>query len=101
MGKEKMTRETAQHFDRTSTTHAAILALAASENGCTCVAYQDWFTHRRWQAQGVQVRKGQHGVKLTTWIPVTKTDDDGTKKVTGKRPKGYTVFCRCQVKAAD
>lgn len=95
---EKMTTARARTFDRMSTAHAAILALAAETNGCACVAYQDWFTYRRWQAQGQQVQKGEHGVKLTTWIPVTKTDDDGTKKVTGKRPKGYTVFCRCQVK---
>lgn len=98
---EKMTREAATSFERYSGTHAEILAEVANLQGCQCVAYRDWFTYRRWQAQGMQVQKGQHGVKLTTWIPVTKIDNDGEKKVVGKRPRGASVFCRCQVKAID
>ena len=52
------------------------------------------FTYAAWQSQGRQVRKGSHGVKITTWIPIkdrkTRTDDD--KRVTRVRPKTATVF---------
>ena len=79
-----------------SMAHAMILAGAAQDNGCSCQAYQDWFTYRRWQAQGMQVQKGEHGVKLTTWVTFEREDSQG-KVTVHKRPKGTTVFCRCQV----
>lgn len=72
----------------------------AAELGCKtaeCRAYVDIFTFKRWLAQGYVVRKGEQGTKITTWIPVTKTDDEGKVTVVGKRPKGVTVFCRHQV----
>ena len=40
-----------------------------------------------WKALGRSVRKGEHGVKLTTWIPFEKKD--GTE---GVRPKTCVVF---------
>ena len=46
------------------------------------------FTYHAWRAKGRQVRKGEHGVKVVTWIT-------GTDKETGeetKYPKRTTVF---------
>ena len=46
------------------------------------------FTYHAWRAKGRQVRKGEHGVKVVTWI--TSTDKDTGKEK--KYPKGTTVF---------
>jgi len=46
---------------------------------CDCQPYEDIFTYRRWEAQGLVVSKGQKGVKVSR----------------------YTVFCRCQVQEPD
>jgi hypothetical protein len=98
---QKMTPQDATRFEQgESATSTMILDLAAQANGCTCAAYVDWFTYRRWKAQGFQVQKGQHGVKLTTYIPVFKTEN-GEKVKSGVRPKAITVFCRCQLKASE
>ncbi len=46
------------------------------------------FTYHAWKAKGRQVRKGEHGVRVVTWIK-------GTDKKTGKEkiyPKRTTVF---------
>lgn len=54
------------------------------------------FTYQAWRAQGRQVRKGQHGVKIRTFIPVDvkekdeKTDDVKIKTVNKRR--NTTVF---------
>ncbi len=72
----------------------------AAELGCQtaeCRAYVDIFTFKRWLAKGYVVRKGEHGTKITTWIPITKTDDQGRLTVVGRRPKSVTLFCRHQV----
>ncbi|MCX6025449.1 MAG: ArdC-like ssDNA-binding domain-containing protein [Chloroflexi bacterium] len=59
---------------------------------------------RRWQAQGMQVRKGEHGIHIQTYAPVTRTEvDPATGQETtieaGKRPTLAFVFCRHQVDA--
>jgi len=103
MGKqetETMTAEQAVRFERHSPTSAAILAMAAAGRGCECEAYRDWYTYRRWQAQGYQVRRGEHGVKLLTYAEVkvkADGDDGATTTTTRRRPVATTVFCRCQV----
>ena len=46
------------------------------------------FTYRAWQAKARQVRKGEHGVRVVTWI-------SGKDRETGKEtkfPKKTTVF---------
>ena len=46
------------------------------------------FTYQAWRAKGRQVRKGEHGVRVVTWIT-------GKDKKTGKEskyPKKTTVF---------
>ncbi len=46
------------------------------------------FTYHAWRAKGRQVRKGEHGVKVVTWI--TSKDKDTGKE--SKYPKKTTVF---------
>ena len=94
---EAMTAEQAQSFERgQSLTHYAMLLAEAARRGCNCVPYEDWFTYKRWKAQGFQVQKGETGFALATFIP-EKRDEDG--KITSKsRPWNSYVFCRHQVK---
>lgn len=50
------------------------------------------FTFHAWRALGRTVRKGEHGVHITTWIVCDKKDDQGEVIDTFKRPKAATVF---------
>jgi hypothetical protein len=62
------------------------------------------FTYHAWRALGRQVRKGEHGVKVTTWIPtelskrereaMEKAEADGRPKPkrSSSRPKTAVVF---------
>lgn len=96
-----MTESEATVFEQGfSLQNAAILDMAATERGCNCEPYIDWFTYKRWQAQGYQVQKGEHGVKLSCFLKMKQTDKDG-KETTYSRPWTSVVFCRCQVKEAD
>ncbi len=52
------------------------------------------FTYNAWRAKGRQVRKGEHGVKVVTWIDCKSKDidpDTGEPKKY-KRAKSATVF---------
>lgn len=94
----KMTVGQATTFDRYSLHNAsqAMRQLQAS-GACkgSCLAYDDMFTYARWQAQGHQVRKGEHGARLCTFI--RHAVDDGNGVQTRSRPWITFVFCRCQV----
>ena len=94
----RMTAAEAQTFSGYSGSNAEVLVATAEIKGCQCKPYVNWFTYRRWFAQGYQVQKGEKGIKLTSWIPITKKDEEGNEISAGRRPKGYTVFCQCQVK---
>ena len=50
------------------------------------------FTYRAWQALGRQVRKGEHGVKVITWVPTVKLDKSTGEKTNGKICRTTTVF---------
>lgn len=52
------------------------------------------FTFHAWQALGRVVRKGEHGIRITTWIPVpTRVDRaTGEAKPGGMMPKSTSVF---------
>ena len=54
------------------------------------------FTYQAWKALGRQVRRGEHGVKVCTYIPIEhKETDDKTGEVvvkTSSRPRTTTVF---------
>jgi hypothetical protein len=49
------------------------------------------FTYHAWRALGRQVRRGEHGVKVTTWVPAQgkeETDSDTGEK---KEGRGFRV----------
>ena len=46
------------------------------------------FTYHAWRAKGLQVRIGEHGVKVVTWV--TSKDKETGKE--SKFPKKTTVF---------
>ena len=51
------------------------------------------FTFHAWRALGRTVRRGEHGVRVTTWVPMTRKDPEtGDSTPIGRRPKGTTVF---------
>lgn len=52
-------------------------------------------TYEAWRAEGRQVRRGEKGIALTTYIPTKEVDedDDGNEVVrTGSRPHTAYVF---------
>lgn len=64
------------------------------------------FTFAAWKAKGRSVRKGEHGVKVVTWIPTTKTlapADGGPERITteAKMPRTVTVFHISQTDPTD
>lgn len=51
------------------------------------------FTYNAWLALGRQVKRGEKGVKITTWIGIPiKDEETGERKGARKRPKTTTVF---------
>jgi antirestriction protein ArdC len=52
------------------------------------------FTYNAWKALGRQVRKGEHGVKATTFVPVSgkKNVETGESKDGFRMPRTVTVF---------
>lgn len=56
-------------------------------------------TFEAWRALGRVVCKGQHGVKVVTWVPMTRKDETtGNSEPIGRRPKSTTVFHISQTK---
>ena len=51
-------------------------------------------TYNAWLALGRQVRKGEHGVKVVTFIPMSKIvhDETGDKVESWRSPRSTTVF---------
>lgn len=56
-------------------------------------------TYNAWQAKGRQVRKGQHGVKITVFVPASKREDDGTVR-SFKLARNVSVFHVSQTQKA-
>ena len=52
------------------------------------------FTFDAWKALGRHVRRGEHGVRVQTWIAIQPTVDEqtGETKPGGGRPKTAVVF---------
>ena len=50
------------------------------------------FTYQAWKALGRQVRRGEHGVKVVTFIECSKEDKGTGEKETFRRPWTTTVF---------
>ena len=59
-------------------------------------------TFNAWRALGRVVRKGEHGVRITTWVEMTKIDSAaGAPPTTFRRPKTTTVFHVSQTDAVS
>ena len=59
------------------------------------------FTYNAWSALGRQVKKGEHGVKVITWVPMTKKSKvAGEADDSFRRPKSATVFHISQTEVA-
>ena len=56
------------------------------------------FTFHAWKALGRSVRKGEHGVRIVTWISIAPAKPDpvtgemDSRKMGGRKPKTTTVF---------
>ncbi len=50
------------------------------------------FTFAAWKALNRVVRRGEHGVKVVTWVQMTKTDKATGEKIGYKVPRSTTVF---------
>jgi hypothetical protein len=53
------------------------------------------FTFHAWKAKGRSVKKGEHGVKVVTFIECSSTERDpstGEEKASSRRPHTTTVF---------
>lgn len=61
------------------------------------------FTFQAWKAKGRMVCKGEHGVKILTYIPIAdrKNDDDDTAPQVHARPRSVTVFHVSQTKTVE
>lgn len=99
--KPAMTAQEARYFETLSVPHWATLAAESANKGCNCSPYADWFTYNRWEAQGMQVQKGEKGIKLQIWIASKRVDLKTGEERIDRIPKTTSVFCRCQVKPKE
>lgn len=63
---------------------------------------QNVLTYRAWRALGRQVKRGEHGICVVTYIPIEEKRDAETGEIVrrgGSRPKSATVFHVSQTKA--
>lgn len=94
---DKMTAAEARSFDGHSERNAMLIM---SQLKCECEPYEQVFTYARWKAQGMQVQKGEHGLRIPT-IMAYEVEDKETGEVKTRSRKGTSVvFCKCQVQEA-
>jgi len=91
---EALSRALASH----SLSNYAAIFTGFADKGITDIRpRENVFTFQAWKAKGRQVRAGQHGVKICTYVPMTnrQTAEDrvsDTKPNTFRRPRMVTVF---------
>jgi hypothetical protein len=93
-----MTAEEARSFDSFSVANAVTVEQALP---CGCEPYVDVFTYRRWQAQGMQVQRGEKAIRLPLIYQRTEKDPETGEETTARRMGRSAVFCRCQVKPRE
>ena len=91
--REAMSEEQARRFDTFSVQNALTVESALD---CGCEAYKDVFTYARSQAQGFQVQRGQHSIRIPVYKTIVATDELGHEESRKVRGTG-AVFCRHQV----
>jgi hypothetical protein len=85
----------AKSFDTFSENNYSILK---SKLACNCEPYEDIFTFNRWSLQGFKINKGEHALKIITYVKFDiKNEKTGEIIKTISKPKSTCVFCRCQV----
>jgi hypothetical protein len=57
------------------------------------------FTYNAWKALGRHVKKGQHGIRVLTFIDISKEDKETGEKKSYSRPWHTTVFHISQTEA--
>lgn len=92
----RMTADEAVQFSTHSPENIATILDSLT---CSCQPYIDTFTFVRWKAQGRFVRRGERGIRVAGFRPITKIDDFGDE-VIYKIPQTRTVFCRCQTEVS-
>jgi len=92
-----MTAQDARSFDGYSESNAMLIM---SQLDCECVPYESVFTYARWKAQGYQVQKGQHGLRIPTITAYEVEDKETGEMKTRSRKHTSVVFCKCQVQEA-
>ena len=88
---EALRRALASH----SLSNYAAIFTGFADKGITDIRpRENVFTFQAWKAKGRQVQKGQHGVKICTYVPMTtkQTEASDTKPNTYRRPRMVTVF---------
>ena len=97
--REPMTSDDARRFERGPSLTNMATVMRALE--CGCEPYVDVFTYQRWQAQGMQVQRGQRSVRIPVMVRGEKLDEATGEKVAYKMRRTSAVFCRCQVAPRD
>jgi len=87
-----MTNTEALTFSSHSAKNAEILSTACPK----CEPYKDWFTFKRWVAQGLHIRRGEHGLRIGV-IVEKSTDRKDPKAEVSQAFRTVPVFCRCQL----
>src|ERR1700723_1666018 len=59
------------------------------------------FTYQAWRALGRQVRRGEHGVKVLTFVDMAKESKETGETQSFRRPWSTTVFHVSQTDAID
>lgn len=92
--KTKYTPQEATRFQHYSGVNSNIVRTVLK---CGCKPYEDVFTYNRWKAQGYQVMRGEHSIKLAVIIEKEVENNDGGIEIKKSFANSH-VFCRCQVK---
>jgi len=93
--------ETGQTFSNYPSIFRGLMAKGISEKDIE--PRVNVLTFQAWKAKGRHVRKGEHGVKVLTYIPTEREvkKEDGTKEVKySSRPWTATVFHISQTEVA-
>ena len=88
---EALSRATgSQALSNLPTIYGEFIARGIAE--CEILPRVNVFTFHAWRALGRTVRRGEHGVHITTWVPMSRTSESGEKIAIGRRPKSAVVF---------
>jgi hypothetical protein len=90
-------QEKAQQAKTFDTFSAQNYSILKAKLACTCEPYQDIFTFNRWSLQGYKINKGEHALKIMTYVKYDIRDKNDNIVKTISKPKTTNVFCRCQV----